>query len=46
MGGLNLVAIMEEKGVRVHSRALAGLINFQRLFHYSELESRLKRYLL
>ena len=45
IGGLNPVAIMEENGVRVHSRALAGLIDFQRLFHYSELESQLKQYL-
>lgn len=44
IGGLNPVAALEEKGVRVHSRALAGLIDFQRLFHYRELESRLKAY--
>lgn len=42
IGGLNPVAIMEENGVRVHSRALAGLIDFQRLFHFSELERHLK----
>jgi repressor of nif and glnA expression len=46
IGGLNPVAALEEKGVRVHSRALAGLIDFQRLFHYQELESRLKAYLM
>jgi hypothetical protein len=46
IGGLNPVAALEEKGVRVHSRALAGLIDFQRLFHYRELESRLKAYLM
>ncbi|MCU0576498.1 MAG: NrpR regulatory domain-containing protein [Desulfobacterota bacterium] len=45
IGGLNPVAIMEENGVRVHSRALAGLIDFKRLFHYSELEGQLKPYL-
>jgi len=45
IGGLNPVAIMEENGVRVHSRALAGLIDFRRLFHYSELETRLRGYL-
>jgi repressor of nif and glnA expression len=46
IGGLNPVAALEEKGVRVHSRALAGLIDFQRLFHYRKLESRLKAYLM
>jgi len=46
IGGLNPVAALEEKGVRVHSRALAGLIDFQRLFHYRELENRLKAYLM
>ena len=45
IGGLNPVAILEENGVRVHSRALAGLIDFKRLFHYSELEKHLKEYL-
>lgn len=42
IGGLNPVAIIEESGVRVHSRALAGLVDFQRLFHYRELEERLR----
>jgi hypothetical protein len=42
IGGLNPVAIIEENGVRVHSRALAGLIDFSRLFHYSEMGERLK----
>jgi len=32
-------------GVRVHSRALAGLIDFKRLFHYSKLEKNLTPYL-
>jgi HTH-type transcriptional regulator, global nitrogen regulator NrpRI len=45
IGGLNPVAILEEKGVRVHSRALAGLIDFKRLFHYSELGRHLKLHL-
>jgi len=44
IGGLNPVAILEENGVRAHSRALAGLIDFSRLFHYSELGERLKAY--
>jgi HTH-type transcriptional regulator, global nitrogen regulator NrpRI len=45
IGGLNPVAIFEETGVRVYSRALAGLIDFQRLFHYEELSGRLEKYL-
>lgn len=45
IGGLNPVAILEENGVRVHSRALAGLIDFKRLFHYSKLEKNIKPYL-
>jgi hypothetical protein len=45
IGGLNPVSILEETGVRVYSRALAGLIEFSRLFYYEELEDRLKPYL-
>jgi len=41
IGGLNPVAILEETGHRVTSRALSGLIEFNRLFHYSELKERL-----
>ena len=44
IGGLNPVAILEETGVRVYSRALAGLTDFSRLFHYEELKSRIKMY--
>lgn len=44
IGGLNPVGILEENGVRAHSRALAGLIDFSRLFHYRELGERLKAY--
>ncbi len=42
IGGLNPVAILEETGVRVYSRALAGLMDFGRLFHFSELPRRLR----
>ena len=45
IGGLNPVAILEENGVRVRSRALAGLIDFSRLFHYRELGKHLQRFL-
>lgn len=44
IGGLNPVSILEETGVRVYSRAMAGLIDFNRLFHYEELESRISTY--
>ncbi|MFA4836257.1 MAG: NrpR regulatory domain-containing protein, partial [Dehalococcoidia bacterium] len=46
IGGLNPVAILEETGVRVYSRALAGLIDFNKLFRYEELESRLRAYIV
>lgn len=45
IGGLNPVAILEETGVRAYSRALAGLIDFNRLFHYEEMESRVRAYI-
>ena len=44
IGGLNPVSILEEKGIRAYSRALAGLVDFGRLFRYEEMESRLKPY--
>jgi len=44
IGGLNPVAILEETGIRVYSRALAGLIDFNKLFHYDELKGRIKQY--
>jgi HTH-type transcriptional regulator, global nitrogen regulator NrpRI len=40
IGGLNPVAILEEAGIRVFSRALSGLVAFGRLFPYTELEKR------
>lgn len=45
IGGLNPVSILEETGVRAYSRALAGLIDFNRLFRYEEMEGRIKAYL-
>ena len=44
IGGLNPVAILEETGVRVYSRAMAGLVDFSSLFRYEDLESRLMEY--
>jgi len=37
IGGLNPVAILEEYGIEVYSRALSGLIEYDNLFHYKEL---------
>lgn len=41
IGGLNPVAILEERGERIYSRALAGLVDFNRLFSYEECEDRI-----
>lgn len=43
IGGLNPVARFEEADVRIEAYALAGLMEYHRLFHYSELEDRLSR---
>lgn len=40
IGGMNPVAILVEQDIRVQSRALAALVPFSRLFHYSELVDR------
>ena len=45
IGGLNPVSILEESGVRAYSRALAGIIDFSRLFRYEEMGNRIKEYL-
>ncbi|HVN98201.1 MAG TPA: NrpR regulatory domain-containing protein [Syntrophorhabdaceae bacterium] len=45
IGGLNPVSILEEAGTRAYSRALAGLIDFSRLFRYTEMKSQIKEYL-
>jgi repressor of nif and glnA expression len=41
VGGLNPISIMEEIGCRVESRALSGLLEYDRFFHYAEFEERL-----
>jgi len=41
-GGLNPIAILDELGHRVESRALAGLLDYHRLFPYDELPRALK----
>ena len=40
IGGLNPIAILEEKGRRVVSRALSGLLEYHRLIHVDELPRR------
>ena len=42
IGGLNPAATLEETGVKVGSRALAGMIEYENLFHYSEMDERLR----
>ncbi len=45
IGGLNPVAIFEETGIRVYSRAMSGLMDFNRLFRYESLKERVAAYL-
>lgn len=42
IGGLNPIAILEETGTRIQSRAMAGMVEYERLFHYKEMEERLR----
>lgn len=44
IGGLNPIAILEEEGHRVHSYALAGLLDYGRLIPYQELPDALQSY--
>jgi len=41
IGGLNPMSIFEETGLRIESSALSSLVDFNHLFHYSELQDRL-----
>ncbi len=43
VGGLNPVAILEERGIRVDATALSGRMEFNRLRHYTELEQAVKQ---
>jgi repressor of nif and glnA expression len=45
IGGLNPIAIVEEQGPRVLSRALAGLLDYNKLFHFRELPGAIQKYL-
>jgi repressor of nif and glnA expression len=42
IGGLNPMAILEESGVKVESHALAALIDYRRLFYYTEFEKHFR----
>jgi len=42
IGGLNPAAILEEKGIKTHSLALAGLAEYETLFPYYELDDRIQ----
>ena len=42
IGGLNPVAILEETGTKIQSRALAGMVDYERLFPYQEMVDRIK----
>jgi len=43
IGGLNPTAILEEQHIHVQSRALAGLCDFNELFHYREMDEHIRR---
>ncbi|MCC6579405.1 MAG: DUF128 domain-containing protein [Phycisphaeraceae bacterium] len=45
IGGLNPIAILEESGHRVQSRAIAGLLEYNRLIPYDMLARNLKQFL-
>ncbi|MFC1597443.1 DUF128 domain-containing protein [Planctomycetota bacterium] len=45
IGGLNPMAVLVEKGYRISLRALAGLLEYNRLFHFEELPKALKEFL-
>ncbi len=42
IGGLNPIAILEESGINVISRAVSGLVEYETLFPVSELDVRYK----
>lgn len=42
IGGLNPVAILEETGIKIQSRAMAGLVEYENLFHYKDMSTRIR----
>jgi repressor of nif and glnA expression len=45
VGGLNPISIIEEAKIRVVSKAMSGLLEYNRLYSYEELPQRLKMFL-
>ena len=45
VGGLNPIAILEEKSHRILSRALSGLVEYDRLFRFEDFPAQLQKYL-
>lgn len=43
IGGLNPIAILEESGIRLTSRALSGLVDYNRLFPFQELPDQIEQ---
>lgn len=43
IGGLNPAATIEETGVKVGSRALAGMIEYEKFFHFTEMDDRISK---
>lgn len=43
IGGLNPIAIIEEAGFEVHSRALSGLVPYERLFNHVQFGDQVER---
>ena len=43
IGGLNPMAVFEESGIRIQSRALSGTLDFLEMFPFHELPSRLPK---
>ncbi|MBU0729394.1 MAG: DUF128 domain-containing protein [Proteobacteria bacterium] len=43
IGGLNPAATLEETGVKVGSRALAGMIEYERFFNFTEMDDRINK---
>lgn len=45
IGGLNPISIFEETGLRINSAAMAGILPYDQLFSFSELDDRLEAFL-
>ena len=45
VGGLNPIAVLEEREHRIFSRALSGMIEYDRLFRFEEFPQRVQSFL-